>query len=52
MKYKYHEEKGYSGLIYEYFNCGKCECLLTNYEESLPNFCPNCGEKIDKEPIK
>lgn len=48
MKYKYSTEKGFSGTVYEYFNCGKCGCLLANRKEDLSNFCNNCGEKIDK----
>lgn len=43
----YKSKKGYSGRIYEYYNCGKCKCLLANEKEDLPNYCSNCGEKVD-----
>jgi predicted RNA-binding Zn-ribbon protein involved in translation (DUF1610 family) len=48
MKPLYNQEKGYSGRIYEFFNCSKCHCLLSNDKNLLPNYCPNCGEKVDK----
>jgi len=48
MKPIFSKEEGYSGTIYKYYNCGKCKYLLANNKESLPNYCPNCGEKVDK----
>jgi len=48
MKPIIYEHKGYSGRTYKNYNCGKCKCLLANNKESLPNFCSNCGEKVDK----
>jgi predicted RNA-binding Zn-ribbon protein involved in translation (DUF1610 family) len=41
MKPIYKIERGF-------YNCGKCHCFIADYEEELPNYCPNCGEKVDK----
>lgn len=48
------EADGYADgeLVYDVWNCLKCDYCIddgTDNPELLPNYCPNCGAKMDEE---
>lgn len=48
------EADGYADgeLVYDVWNCSKCDYCIddgTDNPELLPNYCPNCGAKMDGE---
>lgn len=48
------ESDGYADgeLVYDVWNCSKCDYCIddgTDNPELLPNYCPNCGAKMDGE---
>lgn len=48
------EADGYADgeLVYDVWNCSKCDYCIddgTDNPELLPNYCPNCGAKMDLE---
>lgn len=48
------ESDGYADgeLVYDVWNCSKCDYCIddgTDNPELLPNYCPNCGAKMDEE---
>lgn len=48
------EADGYADgeLVYDVWNCSRCDYCIddgTDNPELLPNYCPNCGAKMDGE---
>lgn len=48
------EADGYADgeMVYDVWNCSKCDYCIddgTDNPELLPNYCPNCGAKMDGE---
>jgi len=48
------ESDGYADgeLVYDVWSCSKCDYCIddgTDNPELLPNYCPNCGAKMDGE---
>ena len=43
---------GEMALVYDVWSCSKCGHIIddgTDDPELLPNYCPNCGAKMDEE---
>jgi len=35
--------------VYDRWECSKCGCEWSGEEDTLPNYCPDCGTKMDGE---
>lgn len=43
---------GKMALVYDVWRCSECDYVIddgTDEPEMLPNYCPDCGAKMDKE---